>query len=119
MAIEQMPDFTAIDRQCAEESRISKAKINRNRTWYRMMTRSAGKAFDAISAELKKESDTTLMIAFENLDNIERLNSWWFLENIKDHIGSVIYNELSDRGYQNVYRNHQPTKQWEKRRTRP
>ncbi len=113
------PDFTALDRQVAEELRISKAKINRNRSWYKMMTRSAGKMWDVCRDELKKESDQTLMIAYENMHNLEPLNAWFFLLKTREAIRAVIHQELSDRGYENVYgADHRPTAQWAKRRSR-
>jgi hypothetical protein len=112
------PDWTALDRQFTEEKRIAMAKVNKNRSWYRMVSRAAGQAFDAIAAELKKESDTTLLVAYENLDKIDSINSWWFLENMRTQIGSIIYNELHERGYKNVWVNGAATKQWEKRRSR-
>jgi hypothetical protein len=104
-----------IDDRFNREQKASRAKINRNRQWYRLMTRCADAAYTAISLELKKESDQTLIFAFREMDNLEPLNAWWFLHQIKPHIGSVIYNELAERGYINVWRDGAPTKEWEKK----
>ncbi len=107
-----------VDQECDRRSAASKAKVNKQRRWYRMISKSAGLCWGAISAELEKATDAQLIAAYREIGNVEPLNSWFFLVKMKDPIATVIYNELVDRGFENVWRDQQATREWKRREIR-
>lgn len=105
--------WAKVDRDIA----ASKARVNRNRAWYRLTSKCGTKCWDAMHGLIKSATTAQLMEMYKQIPHLDQHNVWWFTLKVLPSLESVLYHELTERGYRHDYIGYEPSpdRTWSKR----